>query len=184
VAGFAELKPKKQGRRVSELQASFDYDGPGPNTALRRATAFEGSRAPWPVLLAGTLTDGAIVCVFSAVVVMVARQALISLTGTAPNSISLPAACAGIFVVAILYKALWAMFGQVTPGLQGVGLELVGFDGRSPSFTQRMVRVLVGWLGTASAGLGVLYSFVDRKGLCWHDDASQSYHTYRHKDRQ
>ncbi|HNY41412.1 MAG TPA: RDD family protein [Bryobacteraceae bacterium] len=184
LAGFAELKPKKQGKRVSELQASFDYDGPGPNMALKRATDFEGARAPWPLLVAGTLTDAMIVGVFSAIAVLVARQALISMTGAALPSISLPAAGAGLFVVAIVYKALWAMFGQVTPGLQGVGVELVGFDGRSPSFTQRMIRVLVGWLGMATVGLGILYSFVDRKGLCWHDDASQSYHSYHRKDRE
>lgn len=181
---FAELKRKAPVRRVSELQSSFDYDTPGPNTALKRATVFAGSRAPWPLLLAGTITDAAIVGLFSAVSVLVARQALIWMTGAAPGGISLTEAGACLFVVAMVYKALWAMFGRVTPGLQAVGVDLVGFDGRSPSFVQRMVRVLVGWLGTASIGLGVIYSFVDRKGLCWHDDASQSYHTYREKDRE
>lgn len=181
---FVELKRKSPSKRVSELQASFDYDTPGPNTALKCATAFEGSRAPWPVLLAGTLTDAAIVGLFSLIAALVARQGLIAWTGRAPGAEALPAAGAAVLVVAILYKTLWAMSGQVTPGLQGVGLELVGFDGRSPSFTQRMVRLLIGWLGLATLGMGILYSLVDRKGLCWHDDASQSYHTWRRTNRQ
>lgn len=179
---FAELKRKPQQRRVSELQASFDYDAPGPNSALTRATSFDGARAPWPLLLAGTLTDAFIVGLFSLVAGLVARQALISMTGAAQAQISLPAAGAAVFLLAIVYKALWALFGQVTPGLQAVGLDLMGFDGHSPSFTQRMIRVVVGWLGLATLGLGVLYSLVDRKGLCWHDDASQSYHTFRRND--
>jgi len=181
---FAELKRKAPAKRVSELQASFDYDAPGPNTALKHATAFAGSRAPWPLLLAGTVTDAAIVGLFSAIAFVVARQALIWMAGAAPGGISLIEAGACVFVVAIVYKALWAMFGQVTPGLQAVGVDLVGFDGRSPSFVQRMVRVAVGWLGTASIGLGVIYSLFDRKGLCWHDDASQSYHTQGHKRQE
>ncbi len=176
---FAELRRSRPGgtKRVSELQAAFDFASPSPNSALKRATEFDGDRAPWPILLAGTLTDAAVVAVFTVVSALVARQVLISYGGFIPSSQNyLPAAGAAAFVIAIVYKALWAMFGQETPGLQGVRLELVGFDRSRPSFAQRMVRVLVGWLGFSTIGLGVVYSVVDRNGLCWHDHASQSYH--------
>jgi len=175
---FAELRRKSGGtKRVSELQAAFDFAAPSPNSALKRATEFEGCRAPWPILLAGTLTDSAIVAVFTVISALVARQVLLSYGGLVPTGQNvLLAAAAAAVMIAIAYKALWAVFGQETPGLQGVRLELVGFDRSRPNFAQRMVRVLVGWLGFATIGLGVVYSVVDRNGLCWHDHASQSYH--------
>ncbi len=178
MGSFAELKRGKPAvaRRFSDLQAAFDFSVPSPNSALKRATEFEGRRAPWPILLAGTLTDIAVVAVFTVAAALVARQVLLSSGGVIPGSQSyLPAIAATGFVIAILYKALWAMFGRETPGLQGVRLELIGFNHSRPSFAQRMIRVLVGWLGFATVGLGVVYSIVDRNGLCWHDHASQSY---------
>ena len=181
---FAELKRRPNGaRRVSELQAKFDFSSPRPNSALKCATEFEGSRAPWPVLLAGTLTDAAAVAAFTLACAAVARQFMISFTGVIPGNQYLPAVGAAALIVAIVYKALWAAFGQVTPGLQGVNLELTGFNGSTPNFTQRMLRVVVGWLGFATVGLGVAYSIADRHGLCWHDYASQSYHRLRRHDR-
>ena len=175
---FAELKRGKPtaAKRVSDLQAAFDFAAPIPNSALKRATEFDGNRAPWPILLAGTLTDTAVVAVFTVAAALVARQVLISSGGVIPSSQTyLPVLAATAVLIALIYKALWAMFGQETPGLQGVRLELVGFNHRRPSFAQRMIRVLVGWLGFATVGLGVVYSIVDRNGLCWHDHASQSY---------
>ncbi len=174
---FAELNRKSGGaRRVSELQAAFDFAAPSPNSALKRATEFDGCRAPWPILLAGTLTDAAVVAAFTAVSALIARQVLIHYGGLVPSGQSaLIAVAAAAVVIAVAYKTLWAMFGQETPGLQGVRLELVGFNHSRPSFAQRMIRVLVGWLGFSTIGLGVIYSVVDRNGLCWHDHASQSY---------
>ncbi|MBA3976466.1 MAG: hypothetical protein C0504_19840 [Candidatus Solibacter sp.] len=172
---FAELKRRpSQGRAVSDLQASFDFAAPRPNNALSKATDFQGGRAPWPVLLAATVTDAAIVLLFTAIAALAGRQALISFVGVSPGADYLPAVGLTALVLSFLYKALWAMFGQVTPGLQAVGVDLIGFNRRRPGFAQRMIRVLVGWLGFFSCGLGMLFPFIDRNGLCWHDYASQS----------
>jgi hypothetical protein len=175
---FAELKPRKgtQSRHASELQSAFDFAAPAPNTALTKETQFEGNAAPLQVLLAGTTTDAAIIGVFTLIAAAVARHALVSMRGYAPGMESLPALAVCALIVAIVYKTLWALTGEVTPGLQCVGVELTGFRANDPdpSFGQRMVRILVGWLGLASIGLGLLYSIVDRHGLCWHDYASQS----------
>jgi uncharacterized RDD family membrane protein YckC len=176
---FAELKRRAPGKAVSEFQASFDFAAPAPNNALSKATEFEGGRAPWPLLLAGTMTDAAIVGVFTLIAALAGRQALISFVGVAPGAEYLPAVGLTALVLSFVYKALWALFGQVTPGLQAVGLEIMGFNRRRPGFAQRMVRVLVGWLGFFSLGLGVLYPFIDRKGLGWHDYASQSCYGFR-----
>jgi uncharacterized RDD family membrane protein YckC len=172
---FAELKRRPaQGKAVSELQAAFDFAAPMPNNALSKATDFEGGRAPWPVLLAATMTDAAIVLLFTVIAALAGRQALISFVGVTPDLDYLPAVGITALVLSFLYKALWAMFGQVTPGLQAVGVDLIGFNHRRPGVAQRMIRVLVGWLGFFSLGLGVLYPFIDRNGLGWHDYASQS----------
>ena len=172
---FAELKRRpSQSRTVSELQASFDFAEPVSNNALRRATDFEGGRAPWPVLLAATMTDAAVVLLFTVIAALAGRQALISFVGVTPGMEYLPAVGAAALVLSFVYKALWALFGQVTPGLQAVGVDLIGFNHRRPGFAQRMIRVLVGWLGLFSLGLGVISPFIDRNGLGWHDHASQS----------
>lgn len=172
---FAELKRKASpGKAVSELQAAFDFAAPMPNNALSKATDFEGGRAPWPVLLAATMTDAAVVLLFTAIAALAGRQALISFVGVTPGMEYLPAVGFAALVLSFVYKALWALFGQVTPGLQAVGVELIGFNRRRPGMAQRMVRVVVGWLGFFSLGLGVFYPFMDRKGLGWHDYASQS----------
>jgi len=172
---FAELKRRpSQSKAVSDLQASFDFAAPMPNNALSKATDFEGGRAPWPVLLAATMTDAAIVLLFTVIAALAGRQALISFVGVTPGMDYLPVVGIAALVLSFLYKALWALFGQVTPGLQAVGVDLIGFNHRRPGFDQRMIRVLVGWLGFFSLGLGVLYPFIDRKGLGWHDYASQS----------
>jgi uncharacterized RDD family membrane protein YckC len=89
-----------------------------------------------------------------------------------------------LIAVASLYKLLWSLFDQVTPGLQAVGLEVVRFDGLAPTLGQRLGRVALGWLSVAGAGMGVIWAMADEDRLTWHDHISQTFLACRPDDEE
>lgn len=87
-------------------------------------------------------------------------------------------ALAGVLaLVAVLYRALWAVASSDTPGMLLAGLRLVDFDGRRPRGEQRLVRQLAGLLSLVSAGLGLAWALVDEESLTWHDHISKTFPT-------
>jgi len=78
---------------------------------------------------------------------IVARQDLMNVT-------TLPFLIAPAFVLALMYKLLWAMAGTDSPGLRWAHLRTLNFDGLEPTRAQRLQRVAAGCLSLLAGGLG------------------------------
>jgi len=59
-----------------------------------------------------------------------------------------------------------------TLGMQAWKLVIVGADGQPPSWRAIVLRFAAAPLALAPAGLGYLWSLLDRDGLCWHERLS------------
>jgi uncharacterized RDD family membrane protein YckC len=80
-------------------------------------------------------------------------------------------------VIGLFYKALWSLAGGDSPGMRFAGLRLVDFDGRRPNRDQRILRQVASLLSLVSAGLGLVWVFVDEESLTWHDHISKTFPT-------
>jgi uncharacterized RDD family membrane protein YckC len=80
----------------------------------------------------------------------------------------------------MLLTACWAYFawswtsGGQTVGMRAWRLVLTRRDGSPVDLGQATVRYLAGWLSMLAAGLGFLWSLVDRDRLAWHDRLSKT----------
>jgi uncharacterized RDD family membrane protein YckC len=78
----------------------------------------------------------------------------------------------------MLLTACWAYFawswtsGGQTVGMRAWRLVLASRNGSAVGLPAATVRFLAGWLSTLPAGLGFLWSLIDRRGLTWHDRLS------------
>jgi hypothetical protein len=45
------------------------------------------------------------------------------------------------------------------------------------------MRMFLGFLGMASAGMGILWAMADQETLSWHDHVSQTFLTKRDRDQ-
>ncbi len=82
-----------------------------------------------------------------------------------------------IGAVVFLYRLLWCLGDGDSPGMRFAGLRLVDFDGRRPEREQRTIRLAASVLSMASAGLGLVWAFVDEENLTWHDHISKTFPT-------
>ncbi len=83
-------------------------------------------------------------------------------------------------LIAALFKTLWALGNGDSPGQYWMGLRLISFDGRRPSRSQRIGRVLAGvFISFAGACLGLLWAFFDEELLTFHDLISRAFPTER-----
>ena len=73
------------------------------------------------------------------------------------------------------YQYLLLVYAGSTPGLRLAGLDLVRFDGVSPSRSLRRWRVLAGYLSAVSLGMGYAWVLLDEDSLCWHDRITHTY---------
>jgi uncharacterized RDD family membrane protein YckC len=80
-------------------------------------------------------------------------------------------------VIALFYRFLWCIANGDTPGMRFAGLRLVDFDGRKPDREKRGLRQIAGVLSFLSAGLGLVWAFVDEEKLAWHDHISKTFPT-------
>lgn len=67
----------------------------------------------------------------------------------------------------------WRHGGQ-TLGMRAWRLRLVAADGEAPRWPQLLRRFAIGLLSTAAAGLGFLWSLIDRERRSWHDLGSST----------
>jgi uncharacterized RDD family membrane protein YckC len=79
--------------------------------------------------------------------------------------------------IALFYRFLWSIANGDTPGMRFAGLRLVDFDGRKPDREKRGLRQIAGVLSLLSAGLGLVWAFVDEEKLAWHDHISKTFPT-------
>jgi hypothetical protein len=73
------------------------------------------------------------------------------------------------------YQYLFLVYGGRTLGMTLGRICLQTFKGRGLTFRQRQSRVMALYISVLSLGMGVLWSFVDVEGLCWHDRISQTF---------
>jgi uncharacterized RDD family membrane protein YckC len=82
-----------------------------------------------------------------------------------------------VMLIGLLYRILWSLGNSETPGMRFAGLRLVNFDGHLPGREQRGVRQAAYLLSLLSAGVGLLWAFVDEENLTWHDHISKTFPT-------
>jgi len=82
-----------------------------------------------------------------------------------------------VLLIGLLYRILWSLGDGETPGMRFAGLRLVNFDGHLPGREQRGVRQAAYLLSLLSAGVGLLWAFVDEENLTWHDHISKTFPT-------
>ena len=87
----------------------------------------------------------------------------------------------GYFAVAalfmLIYKTLWCLANNDSPGMRWAHLRLVNFDGQKPARRFRFYRMASGVLSVLAAGLGVAWALVDEESLTWHDHISKTFPT-------
>jgi len=80
---------------------------------------------------------------------------------------------AGLIIV-LLYQVVFLAGMQSTPGMAFVRISLAGVDGRSPTASQVLIRVLVSILSAAALGLGFTWALFNRQRRTWHDLAADT----------
>lgn len=75
--------------------------------------------------------------------------------------------------VGAFYLAFWRKNGQ-TLGMQAWKIKLLRNDGEKPSYRDCLIRLLVGLLSIAAAGLGFWWIWLDKQNRSWHDIASHT----------
>ncbi len=71
--------------------------------------------------------------------------------------------------LALFYKALFCLLGCDSPGVKLLGLCLVRFDRRPPSWRERVLRLCAALVTTAGLGAGLWWALLDREQLTWYD---------------
>lgn len=71
------------------------------------------------------------------------------------------------------FSVFWLHSGQ-TLGMQAWRIQLVDFDGNTPSLGKALIRCLGATLSFACLGLGYLWCLVDRRHRYWHDYLSHT----------
>jgi len=82
---------------------------------------------------------------------------------------------AGLFLIQLLYMAVFTLFAEATPGMKYAGLSLCTFDERVPTRLQRRVRLCGLLLSVLPLGIGLAWSLFDDDRLTWHDRLSKTY---------
>jgi len=82
-----------------------------------------------------------------------------------------------VLLVTALYKTLFCLGNNDTPGVRWAGLKLLDFDGRRPTREQRVKRLFAGAISIVAAGLGVIWAVLDEEKLTWHDHMSKTFAT-------
>jgi uncharacterized RDD family membrane protein YckC len=93
----------------------------------------------------------------------------------------LPKPVWGVVAVGIigLYKALWWLGGNESPGMACCRLQLRSFTDQPVTRVQRAHRFLGTLLSIAAAGLGLLWIIGDEERLGWNDYLSKTFPTLR-----
>ena len=122
--------------------------------------------------LMAAVVDGALIvgaCVAAALLAAYNMDQLPS-----PRLIELGSAAA-LFVMALLYQALFFTMGDGTPGMKYARISLCTFDDQSPSRAQLHGRLGAMLLSVLPLGLGLAWAIFDEDHLSWHDRLSKTY---------
>lgn len=164
-------------RRVSEDQRAFDFNSATPVENLPPVAHSRRPRmsvAPLGLRALATAFDVAVVIALTGLFAIAVRFTL----GWFPTDLRTLAYLAPAPVLIMLaYKLIFAVGGQLTLGLQGARLELVGVYGQRPGMGARVKRVFAGCLSVASGTMGLLWAICDQEQLTWHDHISNTFLT-------
>jgi len=107
---------------------------------------------------------------------------LAAAVGAASNMSQLPSmretevvAALALAATAILYKTVFSLFAEATPGMKYAGISLCTFDDKVPTRAQRVKRLCALCLSLLPMGLGLVWSIFDEDNLGWHDRLSGTY---------
>lgn len=78
-----------------------------------------------------------------------------------------------VLSIVVFFSLFWLKNGQ-TLGMQAWRIQLVDFQGHSPSIGKAILRCFGAFLSAACLGLGYLWCLVDRNKRYWHDYLSQT----------
>lgn len=97
--------------------------------------------------------------------------------------LSMPAQQLGWLIgsVVVAYYGLCCLANRDTPGAMLAGLELVGWDGRSPQRWDRLVRAGAALFSLAAVGMGLFWALADERQLTWHDYLSETLYVARRR---
>lgn len=140
-----------------EVDIPFVEDAPAP--LERRATPGERAQA--------AAFDGALFTMLAAIVVyFTARAARVGVMALAP---AWPWLSGYLLLLALFYAAYFTGTTGRTPGKLLTGLRVVDHAGRPPSYLRASVRALLGLVGIACGGLGLLSMAFDPASRAAHD---------------
>jgi uncharacterized RDD family membrane protein YckC len=145
----------------SDLEAEVELAPPAeePTPVERPARAAERARA--------AAVDALLFTALSALVVYFAgRAARVDLAALAA---SWPALASYLGLLALFYAGYFTGTTGQTPGKLATGLRVVGANGRPPGYLRAVARALVGLLGTALVGLGLVPMAFDPAARALHD---------------
>ena len=130
--------------------------------------------APISKRVTAEIVDGAVVVVATAIFAGIAMR-----MGAAPIVGDKRSFAAAILAVPALlwwmYKYIFLVHSGATPGMRGVRLRLLNFEGQNAWKPVRRHRALAMLISVFPLGLGLLWAFVDTETLCWHDRISKTY---------
>lgn len=79
-----------------------------------------------------------------------------------------------LFAVAFFFFGWFWTHGGQTLGMRAWRVRVQRYDGRGIGWYQALLRYLVAYVSWAAAGLGFLWSLVDKEKMTWHDRYSES----------
>jgi uncharacterized RDD family membrane protein YckC len=92
---------------------------------------------------------------------------------------TIPVYAAASLLILLFYRVLFCIANRDTPGMRWTGLQILDFDGRTPTRRQRWFRLLGGFVGSIAAGIGLIWALFDEERLTWHDYMSKTFPTPR-----
>ncbi len=166
-----QTQPAQQTTAVRASQQSLDFR---PRAQRQQAVFLEAPIAGPRVRLKAAIADAGIlalgVALAAATFVLMGGQFI--LTHRAP----LFYGCA-VAAMALFYQLVWSVLGRETAGMRLFRLRLVTFDGSTPAWRLRVLRLAATCLGIVAAGMGLVWALVDEEKLTWQDHISKTFPT-------
>ena len=82
-----------------------------------------------------------------------------------------------ITALGLFYHLFWCVLGRESAGMRCLGLRVLTFDGHSPTWGQRVARLVLACFDMIAIGVGLLWALIDDEGLTWHDHLSKTFLT-------
>jgi uncharacterized RDD family membrane protein YckC len=186
VIGFEAIR-KDQGVRIELLHTGSSNDDLEVRGSVRDSGAPQSSAedpvwllaepaariiAPLELRVQAATWDLAVV--LGAFAIVVAIQALASFD-VVLNRNTVTGYIGTIALLGVLYAAMLSIAGIDSYGMRQAKLRLATFEGSAPDAAQRAARLLGKSLSIAGLGLGLVWLFVDRERLGWHDRISRTF---------